>query len=210
MACELGGCAILAGLFFVLTPWRWPDMIRGVVAVVLTLSGFLVYLAAITGSTPVEMGAESERAEKAEKADFRRSRFQMPRRFNLRAIIIVTMAIAAMAAVTQSAIPSTAERVVTGSMAILFVSLISLMQLTLERVPRMASVICGAIWMTVVWLIEQPDIFQVTNWWGLLGFLLAGAVMGYVTGAMIGAIFLASHAIEFWWNDLELPTETTE
>ncbi len=171
--------------------WYWPPVPAISVAVLATVVGLLVYRAIVQQLQKVVWGKRpGEAAPRPIKA------YHVPRRFSIGAIGLVTLIIAALMATLQfltESLDAELRAVVIGGL-FTFLTVISLMQIIMQRVPRGASMIVGALCGLSLSLYAYPLSMSLSG-------TLVGGVCGYVGGVFVASIFLIADQIVAWWQD---------
>jgi hypothetical protein len=131
--------------------------------------------------------------------------YSVPRRFGLGTLFGVTLAFALFLAAMQLLQAHGAVTLV----ATAFLALIGGMQMAFDRAPRQASMIAGGILVPTtvltVWIADDADSL---SWSAVAGFVpvlelafslacwsVAGGVLGYLAGILVGSVFLAAAAL---------------
>ena len=112
--------------------------------------------------------------------------YRVPRRFGLGTIFVVTSLFCVLFALLRALGTPPAVMIFLG----LLILFIGTMQLLLGKVPRLASVIGGGIFLSIVFafeiIIEQaPMRIIVLPFW-----FLFGAFLGYLVGTLVAGVFL--------------------
>jgi hypothetical protein len=145
--------------------------------------------------------------------------YKVPRRFGLRTILVVTALVATLLGVSKW---TDAPPVVFLYAA--FVLVVAGAQIVLERSPRLASILAGVAFLSVVKLATVIfeggiDAFNVGPFLELFSegkviFLIAyGALFGYLSGTLLAGLYLVSDKMQFvinWrYKHGRLPTEAS-
>ena len=131
--------------------------------------------------------------------------YSVPRRYDLATLFVVTLAYALLFAVLRAFQAPPHLAVITGS----FVTLVGLGQAILfgGSKPRAASMLVGAVtyglWLLIVGVIREVAILEIRDVMQMLFFLactapwvaLGGAILGYVAGVAVGAVFLIADCV---------------
>ena len=145
--------------------------------------------------------------------------YQVPRRFSVRTLLVVTALFAAMLSLFKWTDTSPLVLVFYSS----FVIVVGAAQVLLERSPRLASIVAGAIFLPILKLIAVavedgltavntgPFTGLFTN--GQIVYLfLFGALYGYLSGTMLAGLYLVSDHIQrlfLWQKQSQLPTKAS-
>ena len=119
--------------------------------------------------------------------------YSVPRRFGLATLLVATLAFSALSAVFRWL--EWPAAVVLGIMG--FIGIVSAAQFVFDRKPRLASAGVGSICALVLWCVSMIFDGQPMDGMDMAGWLFIamwiafwGAIAGYVTGTMIGGVFL--------------------
>lgn len=189
--------------------WQWPWFFRLVTSFVVAAAFFLVY-AGVLSHRRSKSGANRD-ATGQEHLAFRT--FRVPENFGMRTIVLAMLAFAVLTAMLRSLQVPPIESLV----VITIVSLVSAMQIFMNRVPRMASSIMGAGFGILLgtlyclgtirlpaFVLEFDYYFPPSLDSNMAFSLIAGCVLGilagYAVGALVAGVFLFTEVVGQWWN----------
>jgi hypothetical protein len=207
----------IAATFYRYGPtWRLPRWMHHLLIVVTPISLFVLYRIIVhTVERQFGSASESESTNESESESQRRGadglqrkQYQVPRRFGIATMAVATTSIALVAGVLLSAgVPHEGVVVILG-----LISIVTVMQAVVDRVPRSASILAGMIYFTSiigfqVWNSQRlgPQMAA-----ALLAGIVLGSALGYVTGTAVAGLFLAADAMQTWWRGSHAPTANGE
>jgi len=122
----------------------------------------------------------------------------VPRRFGMGTLLVVSLAFGGLSMLLRWVQPPP----VAVFLVLLYVMLIGLLQFLLHGAPRQASMIAGAFFVLVFGLgSEMYSNFSMTlglsdMMFHAAGWVLGGAIAGYITGVLIGTVFMTMSGAE--------------
>ena len=150
------------------------------------------------------------------------NQYQVPRRFGLRTILVVTGSFAALLSAVQWTNTSLVDLILYAS----FVVVVAGSQIVLERSPRLASILAGACFLSILkiaTLIIAGGLAEMINTGPFIGLFsegrfiflpLFGALLGYLAGTILAGLYLVIDTIQRVanWNQprhAQMPTEAS-
>ena len=209
MLLELLACGLVGLIVYHFAPWwEWPTVLRVFGAILAGVVAFLLYCSRLhrrTGQVPdpSEIADESPPTNATLPLSAWEATHQVPQRFSLALMAYATLLFAALSVcLTALRSPPLVSLCVIG-----FVAVISAMQIFLQRVPRMASMVAGALVGAVLpiaiyvasWS-RVPSVGEILLMMAIWSFV--GIPLGYISGVLIAGAFLVADAFIDWWTTI--------
>jgi len=189
--------------------WHWPWFFRLVTAFVVAAAAFMIYVS-VLGSRRTQPEADVDSVVREPIAT---RTFRVPKNFGMQTIVLAMLAFAVLIATLQSLQVPPIESLIVVSI----VTLVSAMQIFMNRVPRMASSIIGAgfgVLLGVLYcsgkmklpafVVELDFFFPDSLHYNMSFSLIAGCVLGilagYAVGAFVAGLFLFTEILLEWWK----------
>ena len=195
---ELAAAFVLGLLFFAYGPfWYWSVIMRISLAAGLALAVLAIY-----------HGLRKQFLYRRDETDTAgdqntevslphwKKRYQVPRRFSLQTMVATTFVFALLA----SGLKSLGTDIAFNITVLSLVATICAFQIFMNRVPRFASALAGASFFAVLFAVlnlnRNPSGLPAV----LIGSMIVGAVLGYLTGVCVAGLFLIADLLSHWWT----------